>query len=286
MTMHAAWSRRKFVGATGGILTGVGVIGGGLWLMGRDPAVEMGEKGDEGLASLPPRVVGLRTSGGDFRFDPVGLRIEPGTNVIWLNMGDFHTATAFHPDYGHLLGGDVPPRIPDGAEPWHSGMLGLTDGTQFEHTFAVEGVYDYFCQPHYGFGMVGRIIVDARPSSGPLPVARPLSELPEMAQKQMPAVETIMGPAGRSFEWAARLNGVLYLIANGMEAGPAAQRAVEEMQADETLHELVDAPGKQHALAAATDWFLEGVVSAGDYEDLVARSDAVKTELAPVSREA
>ena len=282
MTMHAGWSRRKFVGTSAGLLTGLGVIGGGLWLRGRNPALETEERGDEALASLPPRVVGLRTSGGNFRFDPVGLRIEPGTDVIFLNMGDFHTATAFHPDYGHLLGGDVPLRIPDGAEPWHSGMLGLTDGTQFEHTFAVEGVYDYFCQPHYGFGMVGRIIVDAG-RSGPWPVARPLSELPEMAQKQMPGVEAIMGPAGRSFEWAARLNGVLYLIANGIEAGPAAQRAVEEMAADETLRELVDAAGNQHALAAATDRFLEGVVSAGDYEDLVARSDAAKAELGALS---
>ncbi len=282
---HAGWSRRKFVGATAGILTGLGAIRGGLWLRGRDPAVGTAEKGDEERASLPPRVVGLRTSGGNFRFDPVGLRIEPGTDVTWLNMGDFHTATAFHPDNGHLLGGDVPLRIPDGAEPWHSGMLGLTDGTQFEHTLAVEGVYDYFCQPHYGFGMVGRIIVDAR-RGGSLPVARPLSELPESAQEQMPAVETIMGPAGHSFEWAARVNGVLYLVANGMEAGPAAQRAVEEMAADETLRELVDAARKQHALAAATDLFLEGVVSAGDYEDLVARSDAVKAELGALARTA
>ncbi len=186
--------------------------------------------------------------------------------------------TAFHPDYGHLLGGDVPLRIPDGAEPWHTGMLGLTDGTQFEHTFAVEGVHDYFCQPHYGFGMVGRIIVIARRNAPP-PVARPLSDLPESAQKQMPAVETIMGPAGRSFEWAARLNGVLYLVANGMEAGPAARRAVEEMEADKTLRELIHAAGTRHSLAAATDRFLESVVNAGDYEDLVARSDAVKAEL-------
>ncbi len=285
MTTQDGWSRRRFLGATAGTVTGLGLFPRGLWLGGRDSTAGMGEKGDEERASLPPKVVGLRTSGGNFRFDPVGLRIDPGTNMIWLNMGDFHTTTAFHPDNGHLLGRGVPLRIPDGAEPWHSGMLGLTDGTQFEHTFAVEGVYDYFCQPHYGFGMVGRIIVDA-PRSGRLPVARPLSELPEMAQKQMPAVETIMGPAGRSFEWAARLNGVLCLVANGREAGPAAQRAAEEMEADETLRELVDAAGKQHALAAATGWFLEGVVSIGDYEDLVARSDAVKAELGALARTA
>ena len=104
MTMNAGWSRRKFVGATAGVLGGLGVIGGGLWFRGRDPALGTGGKGDVARASLPPRVVGLRTSGGNFRFDPVGLRVEPGTDIIFLNMGDFHTATAFHPDYGHLLG--------------------------------------------------------------------------------------------------------------------------------------------------------------------------------------
>ena len=283
--MSYSWSRKDFLGATAGVLATLGVIGGGLWLRRRSPVVGTGEKGDDKRASLPPRVVGLRTSGGNFRFDPVGLRIEPGTSVIWLNMGDFHTATAFHPDNSHLQGGGVPLRIPDEAELWHSGMLGLTDGTQFEHAFAVEGVYDYFCQPHYGFGMVGRIIVNAPPGRS-LPVARPLSELPEIARKQMPAVETIMGPAGRSFEWAARLNGVLYLIANGMEAEPAAQRAMEEMEADETLRDLVEAAGEQHVLAAAADRFLEGVVRAGDYDDLVARSDAVKAELGALTETA
>ncbi len=48
MTTRSKWSRRKFVGATGGILTGVGVIGGGLWLAGRGPGVGTGEMGDEG----------------------------------------------------------------------------------------------------------------------------------------------------------------------------------------------------------------------------------------------
>lgn len=108
---------------------------------------------------LPPRVIGLRSLGGAFRFDPVGLLIEPDTEVIWLNMGDFHTTTAFHPDNVDLLPTGVPLRIAPGAVSWHSGMIGLTAGTQFTHRFTAEGVYDYFCQPHYGFGMVGRIVV-------------------------------------------------------------------------------------------------------------------------------
>ena len=108
---------------------------------------------------LPPRVIGLRSLGGAFRFDPVGLLIEPDTEVIWLNMGDFHTTTAFHPDNVDLLPTGVPLRIAPGAVSWHSGMIGLTASTQFTHRFTAKGVYDYFCQPHYGFGMVGRIVV-------------------------------------------------------------------------------------------------------------------------------
>ena len=280
--MHSGWSRRKFLGTTAGVLASAGVLRASLALRGPDQASGVVGEGDETRPDLPPLVVGLRTHGGNFRFDPVGLRVEPGTTLVWLNMGDFHTATAFHPDNDHLLPGGVPLRIPHGAEPWHSGMLGLTDGTQFEHTFAVDGVYDYFCQPHYGFGMVGRIIVGA-PSGGPLPVTRPLSQLPEPAQAVMPAVEAILGPAERTLEWSARLNGVLYLIANGREAAPAARRAVEDMEGDEALRELVNTTGQERALTTVMARFLEGVEGIAGYEDLVARSDAIKTQLAAVS---
>ncbi len=50
-------------------------------------------------------------------------------------------------------------------------------------------------------------------------------------------------PAGRFFEWAARLNGILYLIANSMDAGPAAQSAMEEMEGDEALRRRCDGLG-------------------------------------------
>ena len=270
------------VGTTAGAIAGLGLIGTGLRLRsGRAGSIAEGDADDE-LGRRPPRVVGLRTSGGNFRFDPVGLRIEPGTSVIWLNMGDFHSSTAFHPDHSHLLGGHVPLRIPEGAEPWHSGMLGLMDGTEYEHTFTAEGVYDYFCQPHYLFGMVGRIIVGAE-GGGPVPVARPRSGLPEVARGTMPSVELIMGPAGRAFEWSARLNGVLYLIASGEEATPSARRAQSGMGRDAGLQDLVAAADPRGTLAAAMGGFVEGVEAAADYEDLVARSDAVKSKLAAVT---
>lgn len=73
--------------------------------------------------------------------------------------GGLPTVTAFHPDNAALIPNPVPLRMPERAASYHSGMLGLTAGTQFTHRFEIEGVYDYFCQPHYSFGMVGRVLV-------------------------------------------------------------------------------------------------------------------------------
>ncbi len=277
------WSRRQFLAASTGMVPGLGL------LVGANGASEAkrlegprGERHRTGAAELPPRVVALRTLGGDFRFDPVGLLIEPGTSVIWLNMGDFHTTTAFHPDNDELLPGGVPLRIPEGAESWHSGILGLTAGTQFDHRFQVEGVYDYFCQPHYNFGMVGRIIVGG-PRGGPA-IRRPLSELPAPARGQMPSVETVTKPAGRSFEWMARLNGVLYLLANGTDAGAAAARVMQELQEDMALRQVLHRAGTRAELEAAVGRFARSVAGGADYESLVSQADAAKRLLEDARR--
>ena len=266
-------NRREFLAAASGVLPGIGLLAAAGAPM--VPWLEhFRQRRQTGTAKLPPRVVALRTLGGDFRFEPVGLLVEPGTSVIWLNMGDFHTTTAFHPDNDALLSGGVPLRIPEGAESWHSGILGLTAGTQFEHRFQVEGVYDYFCQPHYNFGMVGRIIV-GRPHGGPA-IRRPLSELPESAQRQMPPVETVTEEAGRTFEWTARLNGLLYLIANEIDPGPAAVRVVQEMREDAALQQLVSEAGIRTEFQAAVIGFTESVVATADYEALVGQADMAK----------
>ncbi len=270
------YSRREFLAAASGALPGIGLFAAGRVPM--VPPFEQAEQsGQTNPATLPPRVVALRTLGGDFRFEPVGLLVEPGTSVIWLNMGDFHTTTAFHPDNDALLSGGVPLRIPEGAESWHSGLLGLTAGTQFEHRFQVEGVYDYFCQPHYNFGMVGRIIV-GRPHGGSA-MHRPLSELPEPAQRQMPSVEIITNRAGRTFEWTARLNGLLYLIANEIDPGAAAVRVVQEMREDAALQQLVSEAGIRTEFEAAVTGFIESISANGDYETLVAQADVAKNLL-------
>ena len=123
-------------------------------------------------------------------FDPIGLHIEPGQAIRWLNVdpGNSHTATAYHPKYF-----ERPQRIPEGAEPWDSGYL-LPD-ENFSVALTVEGVYDFYCVPHEHAGMVGRIIV-GHPgrSHGDSVPARPASgePIPEIALRALPSVEDIM----------------------------------------------------------------------------------------------
>jgi len=123
-------------------------------------------------------------------FDPIGLRIEPGQAIRWLNVdpGNSHTATAYHPKYF-----ERPQRIPEGAEPWDSGYL-LPDESFFV-TLRLEGVYDFYCAPHEHAGMVGRIIV-GQPgrSPGDSVSARPASgePIPEIALRAFPSVDDIM----------------------------------------------------------------------------------------------
>lgn len=96
------------------------------------------------------------SGGANVWFEPVGLRLEPGSTVRWVVDRGVHTSTAYHPEKG-----DLPLRIPEGAEPWDSGHL-AGPGEFHEQTFRREGVYDYFCRPHEAAGMVGRIVVARR----------------------------------------------------------------------------------------------------------------------------
>jgi plastocyanin len=126
--------------------------------------------------------------GSDVWFDPLGIRIEPGQVVRWINRdpGNSHTATAYHPQNF-----DRPLRIPAGAAPWNSDYL-LPDET-FSVTLTVEGVYDFFCIPHEHAGMVGRIVV-GRPTSPALPgrTSQGKEPLPEIALRTFPSIDDIM----------------------------------------------------------------------------------------------
>jgi plastocyanin len=111
---------------------------GGLLLAGlAAPVVVRPVRGGD-VVEILPRSDALGTK---VWFDPIGVLIEPGQTVHWVNEANVHTSTAYHPDNdGHAL------RTPEAAESWDSGYL-VEPGDQFEVTLTVEGVYDYFCTP-------------------------------------------------------------------------------------------------------------------------------------------
>jgi plastocyanin len=125
-----------------------------------------------------------KADGSHVWFDPVGLHVQPGQTIRWINRdpGNSHTATAYHPD--NL---ERPRRIPQGAEPWNSDYL-LPDEA-FSITLTVEGVYDFFCIPHEHAGMVGRIIVGC---PGNPPGGSAAQELPDIALQAFPSIDEIM----------------------------------------------------------------------------------------------
>ncbi|MDG5777166.1 plastocyanin/azurin family copper-binding protein [Haloarculaceae archaeon H-GB1-1] len=116
-------------------------------------------------------------------FDPNGLLIESGTTVRFVNSSGSHSTTAYHPDND-----DTPLRIPEDATAWDSGVYTNAEET-FEHTFDVEGVYDYYCTPHAMLGMVGRIVVGT-PQDGP--GTEPPADLPPAAKESLPSIDTIL----------------------------------------------------------------------------------------------
>ncbi|MBI1729332.1 hypothetical protein HYR53_01755 [Candidatus Acetothermia bacterium] len=132
-------------------------------------------------------------------FDPDRLHIQLGDSVKWILKAGVHTTTSYHPKFF-----SKPMRIPEQAEPWHSGVL-KDEGQSFELQFHVEGVYNYYCTPHQSLGMVG-IIVVGKPVDGP-----GLSPLPDPMTAGGPMMEGMLYPREVTklvelVDWAKKLN--------------------------------------------------------------------------------
>lgn len=135
---------------------------------GTGTAEETGTPATGGEAS-----VDMMTDGNEFIFDPVGLYVEPGTEVTWVNQSGGHSSTAYVEGNPQ----SETRRIPEDAEGWDSGFVS-EEGAEFSHTFEVEGTYDYYCTPHKTQGMVARIVVGSPggPAEGSTP---PDGDVPE-----------------------------------------------------------------------------------------------------------
>ena len=127
-------------------------------------------QGGGGGGGTTNTVAMVTSQGGDFYFDPIGLFVEPGTTVSFVIESGAHSSTAYH----QSVDSASVTRIPDGAEPWNSGIIS-GQGSSFDHTFQTPGTYDYFCIPHKTLGMVGRIVcgepggVEGDPPDGNVP---------------------------------------------------------------------------------------------------------------------
>ncbi|MET0527024.1 MAG: plastocyanin/azurin family copper-binding protein [Microvirga sp.] len=161
-------SRRRILRIGGGILAGL------AW-----PRLPLAEE------PVTIRMQGNK-DGSHVWFDPMGLRIQPGQTLRWINMdlGNSHTTTAYHP-----RNFERPRRIPESAEPWNSDYL-LPNET-FSITLTAEGVYDFFCIPHEHAGMVGRIVV-GHPTERDRTTTSAAEPIPEAALRAFPTVEEIM----------------------------------------------------------------------------------------------
>jgi halocyanin-like protein len=89
--------------------------------------------------------VGTQGNGGQFAFDPVAVRVDPGTEVVWTwtGQGGSHNVVA-----------------EDGSfeSEYHS-----EQGQTFAYTADVPGVHPYACAPHSTMGMRGALVVGDEP---------------------------------------------------------------------------------------------------------------------------
>lgn len=128
-----------------------------------DGTGKLGDPTDQAAVVLTGRPnPGFGMSYASLSFEPGIVHIVPGGTVQWQIEGHEqidhhqHSVVAYHPDtHGSQ-------RVPDGAEPWDSGLL--FEGDTYEHTFEQEGIHDYLdgrdlCISHEQLGAVGRVVV-------------------------------------------------------------------------------------------------------------------------------
>lgn len=159
-------------------------------------AVLAGFLSPAGAATAAPYEIRMTSDpdGARVGFDPVGLFVEPGATIRFIIHANVHSTAAYHPaNDGRCL------RIPETARPWNSDYL-VNPGEHFDVRLDVEGVYDYYCEPHELAGMVGRIIVGAPSGPGTLPFDYFESDpakadwqgVPEAARAVFPPIDRIM----------------------------------------------------------------------------------------------
>jgi plastocyanin len=117
--------------------------------------------GDSKAGSANQVVVQMKevegSAGTTFRFEPAEITVKVGTTVKWVNAsgedGPRHTSTD-DPEWETPQSKAI---LPAGAEKWRTPFL--RNGESAMRTFTVPGKYQYFCETHGQYGMVGGVTV-------------------------------------------------------------------------------------------------------------------------------
>jgi halocyanin-like protein len=144
MTPHP--TRRQVLAAGGAALGATATLPGRAvaqpdlaeYLSNTDGADEVVDRTGESAVEI---AVGTQGNGGAFAFDPVVVRVDPGTEVTWrwTGEGGSHNVVAADGTFGSDLHG--------------------AEGTTFTYTPSEVGVYPYACTPHETVGMKGGLVV-------------------------------------------------------------------------------------------------------------------------------
>jgi len=94
--------------------------------------------------------VKLGSDSGGLVFEPATVQIAKGEEVVWTNNAGFPHNIVFDED-GIPAGED--------AEKLSREDLLNAPGETFKMKFNTPGTYEYYCEPHRGAGMVGKVIV-------------------------------------------------------------------------------------------------------------------------------
>ena len=87
--------------------------------------------------------VKLGTDAGMLAFEPSTVTIKSGGTVKFVNNKLAPHNAVF-----------------DGHDELSHSDLAFAPGESWEETFSEAGTYDYYCEPHRGAGMVGKVIVE------------------------------------------------------------------------------------------------------------------------------
>ncbi len=87
--------------------------------------------------------VKLGTDAGMLAFEPSTVNISSGDTVKFVNnkLAPHNAVFDGHEELSH----------PD---------LAFAPGESWEETFSAAGTYDFYCEPHRGAGMVGKVVVN------------------------------------------------------------------------------------------------------------------------------